>query len=85
MLQYPDFIADIAPFLPRIDLNCVRRSGIQYLDGTDSTHPAAVTDFVDAIAEGCSSDAFTLLGGYNSASEQLEINIVVNLGASRNL
>ena len=44
-----------------------------------------MTGFFDAIAEGCSSDRLSFGGGYNSTSQELALNIVLNLGGSRNL
>ena len=50
-----------------------------------STSSLVVTGFFDAIAEGCSSDGLSFGGGYNSTSQELALNIVLNLGGSRNL
>lgn len=33
VISYPRFIQQSAPFLPRLDLGCVSRSGIAYLGG----------------------------------------------------
>lgn len=46
---------------------------------------ATVTGFLNAIAEGCSSDSFSFGGGYNSTAGELAMDIVVELGGSRNL
>lgn len=44
-----------------------------------------VTGFFDAIAAGCSSNSLSFSGGYNSTAERLELNIAIELSASRNL
>ena len=48
-------------------------------------YKTTITGFFDAIAEGCSSESFSFGGGYNSTSEKLSMDIVANLGGSRNL
>jgi hypothetical protein len=40
---------------------------------------------LDAITDSCSSKSLTLSGGYDSDLEQLGMNIVIELGGSRNL
>lgn len=87
-LSYPKWLSDTAPFLPPLDLTCVSKSGIAYLDennGTDASAFSAVSGFFDAIATGCSSDSFTLSGGYDPTAGELSMNVVVVLGGTRNL
>lgn len=80
-LSYPKAIVENAPFLPPINLKCATNAARNYL----STSSLVVTGFFDAIAEGCSSDGLSFGGGYNSTSQELALNIVLNLGGSRNL
>ena len=80
-LSYPTAIVENAPFLPPINLKCATNAARNYLN----TSSLVVTGFFDAIAEGCSSDGLSFGGGYNSTSQELALNIVLNLGGSRNL
>ena len=80
-LSYPKAIVENAPFLPPINLKCATNAARNYLNNSS----LVVTGFFDAIAEGCSSDGLSFGGGYNSTSQELALNIVLNLGGSRNL
>ena len=53
---------------------------------TNST-VATVTDFLNAITYGCSNSGLSLdlSGGYNTTKEQLGMNVVVEITASRNV
>jgi hypothetical protein len=74
--------------LPPLDLSCVSTSGIEFLnenDGTNASVISTVSGFFDAIAAGCSSDSFTLSGGYDSTAAELSMNVVVLLAATTTL
>ena len=59
-LSYPAFITDVAPFLPKISLNCVRKYGIQYLNRQNQTSLSVATSqvsgFFKEILNGCAAD-----------------------------
>lgn len=85
-LSYPTWLTNAAPFLPKIDLKCVTVSGMSFLDeAIANSNTATVTGFLNAITAGCSTSSLSLSlrGGYNNDKEELEINIVVELNASR--
>lgn len=81
-LSYPKWLKDTAPFLPELNLGCIEKAGVAFLTNNTS---ASVSGFLSAIAQGCSSKSLSLSGGYDSATEQFEMNIAVELGGSRNL
>lgn len=103
-ISYPRSVQQSAPFLPRLDMSCVSKSGIAYLGGivepvtvtaiptvsdwpslSPSVQPSLfpspspddtrikypISGFLNAIADGCSSNELRLSGGYNSTSEEL--------------
>ena len=85
-LSYPTWLIDAAPFLPRIDLECVAVSGMSFFDeAIANSATATVTGFLNAITAGCSTSSLSLYlgGGYDNDKEELEINVVVELHASR--
>lgn len=85
-LSYPYWMADVAPYLPDIDLTCVATSGINYFNNSiASSTSATVSGFLDAIMVGCSSDAFLLSGGYNNSKQELDINMIVETSANTSL
>ena len=83
-LSYPKWLSETAPFLPELRLGCVEKAGVDFLNSTNSSF-ASVSGFLDAITDSCSSKSLTLSGGYDSDLEQLGMNIVIELGGSRNL
>lgn len=84
-LSYPYWMADVAPYLPDIDLTCVATSGINYFNNSiPSSTSATVSGFLDAIMVGC-SDAFLLSGGYNNSKQELDINMIVETSANTSL
>ena len=87
-LSYPAWLSKSAPYLPEIDLTCVATSGMSFLnEAIASSTSATITGFMNAIKDGCSKNpmALVLTGGYDHAREELEINIIVDLNAARNL
>ena len=61
-------------------------SGMSFLDeAIANSTTATVTGFLNAITAGCSTSSLSLSlgGGYNNTKGELEINIVVNMSASR--
>lgn len=85
-LSYPDWLKKNLPFLPDLNLGCIEKSGVEFLDQAVSDNAtASISGFLNAIRDGCSSKSLALSGGYDSASEQLEMNIAVELEGSRNL
>lgn len=83
-LSYPKWLVSTAPFLPEIKLTCISNSGISFLSNVNATS-ATISDFLEAIASGCSSNSLVLSGGYDTDAQQLVIGIVIELGGSRNL
>ena len=84
-LSYPRLLTDSAPFLPRLDLSCVSKSGIKYLNESAlSLNASTVTGFFGAISEGCSG-ALSLLGGYDSTAQELSMTISVEVERSGSL
>jgi hypothetical protein len=53
---------------------------------TNSTS-ATITGFMNAIKTGCANNPLSLVltGGYDNANEEMEINVVVEINASRYL
>jgi hypothetical protein len=106
-LSYPEWLENVASYLPAIDLECVANSGIGYLNKAVANSDAAtVSGLLDAIDQGCSASTLScggdsgrrrlvaddsplhqigLSGGYNSESQELEINIVVMLGGKQSV
>lgn len=87
-LSYPAWLTNAAPFLPEIDLQCVATSGINFLsEAVANSTSASVSDFLDAITTGCSSDDLSLLlsGGYDNEAQELGINIRVEINAKSNM
>ena len=71
-------------FLPTIDLTCIKDSGKEYLNQANSSLP--VSGFFNAIADGCSdNELFELLGGYNSTSGELGMNVQLNVTVARSI
>jgi hypothetical protein len=86
--SYPDWLTDAAPFLPPINLQCVATSGINFLsDAVANSTSASVTGLLNAITNGCSSDAFSLAlsGGYNKRAKELTMNMVLEINARSNV
>ena len=74
--------AEFERFLPNIDLSCIKDSGKAYLGQSNSSLP--VSGFFDAIAAGCSeNELFELLGGYNASSEELGMNVQLEVTSGR--
>jgi hypothetical protein len=86
--SYPDWLTDAAPFLPKLDLACVATSGKAFLNtAVQNSTSASVSGFLNAITNGCSSDAFSLVisGGYNKRAKELGMNMVLKINAKGNV
>ena len=87
-LSFPLWLTKNAPFLPNINLGCIRDSGVEFLDESSATGgKASISGFFDAVLAGCSSEDMSLVidGGYMPDREELEVNVVVSLGGIKNV
>jgi hypothetical protein len=86
VLSYPAWMTNAVPYLPSINLQCVATSGIEFLEeAVENNDMASISGVLDAIARGCSTSNLSLSGGYDSETQELEINVIVMLGSSKNV
>lgn len=84
--SYPAWLADTA--LPEVDLTCVATSGVNFLnESIANSTSATITGFMEAIKIGCSINPLplALTGGYDRGNEQLEVRLVAEITAMRNM
>ena len=82
-LSYPEF--SVPHFLPTLDLSCVQISGEAFLSpANDESETLSILEFLEAIREECDfvSEAGGLSGGYDTDTEELSLNIAIELEAS---
>jgi hypothetical protein len=85
-LSYPAWLTSAAPYLPALNLECIATSGTDFLNqAVTSNKIASVSGFLNAVSTGCSTSTLSLSGGYDSDRQELEVNIIVMLGGSRNM
>lgn len=86
-LSYPSWLTNVRSYLPKINLGCIAQSGVPFLnEAAAASKTATISGFLNAITAGCSTITKSLLltGGYDSETQELELNIVVQLEGSQN-
>lgn len=83
-LSYPTWLLDMVPYMPDLDLTCIVTSGKRFLESHYFTY-GTVNGFFDAIMSECSYDSLQLSGGYDRASQELKLNVVVESKTGRSV
>ena len=84
-ISYPKFFTANAQFLPPLDLGCVKVSGETFFGQTSAqSEMLKVSQFFEAVRDECDFFAETVgvSGGYNETTEELGLNIEIELEAS---
>ena len=84
--SYPSWLADTA--LSEVDLTCVATSGINFLnESIENSTSATISGFLNAIKNGCANNPVSLVltGGYDHGNEKLEVHLVADITALRNM